>query len=97
RIIHPAKVNIREGEESAGVRLIQSVDGLSQRLAPLPVEVDDRSDSGSVHLRQVPAHSLQREKLLPSAKVIVDIDDGKSRLLYPRHLFHHARARLPVL
>ncbi len=77
--------------------VVQGIKGLLERVAPHPVEVDNRSHSRRVHFGQVMRHSLGRQELLARAEMVVYVDGGKRRLFHLRRFRDEHRLRRPVL
>ena len=54
----PVEVDQGEGEEPAGMGLVEGGEGLLEPVAPAAVEVDDRLHAGRVHLREIVLDTL---------------------------------------
>ena len=76
--------------------LVESREGFFEPISPAAVQVDDRLDSRSVHLVEVPHDSLRRERCLAAAQVIVNVDDRKGGLGDLGRLGDQHGPRVPV-
>src|ERR1700722_14850557 len=76
--------------------LIESGESFLEPITPSSIEIDDRANSGFIHLGQVATDGGGSEPILAPAQVVMNVDYWIERFLHNGDFCHHHRLGLPI-
>src|SRR5262249_12563925 len=95
-VVDAFEVKEGEGEEAAGMRLVERFEGLLDLAIAIAIEIDNQANARLVHLFQIAGYAFLGQKVLAVPEVVMHVEHGKCRLFHDSRLGDHHRARLPV-
>src|SRR5207302_2317643 len=95
-VIDAGEIKQGEREEPARMGLVKGLQGFLEPGVPAAVQIDNRANTGGIHLGQVALDTLRRQKAFAAAQMVVDVYDRVRRSLDDGGPGLQHRARLPI-